>query len=100
MTALAGAVRGAAAFAVAWLAGLPRRTGRRLFAGNDEEARWHGWQVTELAGGLARQYRDPRFDTLPDQSGPHGGRGERAEPDPRPWLGGSMPPAPARDGDR
>jgi hypothetical protein len=42
--------------------GLPRRAGSRLFAMNDAEARWRGWQVTELAGGLARRYRDPRFD--------------------------------------
>jgi hypothetical protein len=49
---------------VSWFAGLPRRAGSRLFAKNDEEARWRGWQVTELAGGLARRYRDPRFDEL------------------------------------
>jgi len=30
----------------------------------DEEARWHRWQVTETLGGLARQYRDPRFVAL------------------------------------
>ncbi len=50
---------------VAWLIGLPRRAGRRLFAINDAEAGWHHWQVTELRGGLARGYRDPRFDLLP-----------------------------------
>jgi hypothetical protein len=54
----------AAAAAVAWLIGLPRRAGRRLFAMNDAEARWRGWQVVELTGGLARQYRDARFDMM------------------------------------
>lgn len=50
--------------AAGWLAGLPRRTGARLFAANDAEAGWHGWQVTVLAGGLARRYRDARYDTM------------------------------------
>jgi hypothetical protein len=45
----------------AWLAGLPRRAGRYLFAMNDREAGWRGWQVIELSGGLRRQYRDLRF---------------------------------------
>jgi hypothetical protein len=31
---------------------------------NDAEARWRGWQVIELTGGLARQYRDARFHTM------------------------------------
>lgn len=57
-------VRNATSCVVAWLASVPRRAGSRLFATNDEEARWRGWQVTVIAGGLARQYRDPRFDTL------------------------------------
>lgn len=57
------ALRDATASVVAWLTSLPHRAGSRLFAMNDEEARWRGWQVTELAGGLARQYRDRRFDT-------------------------------------
>jgi hypothetical protein len=43
---------------------LPRRIGAKLFAANDAEARWHGWHVTELHAGLARSYRDPRFDAL------------------------------------
>ena len=54
----------ACALAAAWLIGLPRRAGRRLFAINDAEARWRGWQVTETLGGLGRQYRDARFDAL------------------------------------
>jgi hypothetical protein len=51
-------------FAISWLIGLPRRAGARLYARNDEEAGWHGWQVTETFGGLGRQYRDARFDQL------------------------------------
>jgi DnaJ-class molecular chaperone len=31
---------------------------------NDTEAYWRGWQITRTRGGLARSYRDPRFDTL------------------------------------
>lgn len=59
-------VRIATACAVPWLAGTPRRTGNRLFTMNDAEAAWRGWQVTVLAGGLARRYRDPRFGTRDD----------------------------------
>jgi hypothetical protein len=60
--AVAGdAIRWAAGIVASWLAGLPRRAGRRLFAMNDQEAGWRGWQVTELSGGLGRQYRDLRF---------------------------------------
>jgi hypothetical protein len=59
-----GRVRALGGIAVSWLIGLPRRAGTRLFARNDEEASWHGWQVTETWGGLGRQYRDPRFDAL------------------------------------
>jgi hypothetical protein len=54
----------ASALAAAWLIGLPRRAGRRLFAMNDAEAGWRRWQVTEALGGLARQYRDVRWDAL------------------------------------
>lgn len=60
----ADTIRGAFANAAAWLAGLPRRIGRRLFYMNDLEARWRGWQVIELHGGLGRQYRDRRFDLI------------------------------------
>lgn len=38
--------------------------GERLFGGLDARARGNGWQVTSLRGGLRRQYRDPRFDSL------------------------------------
>ncbi len=58
------AIRHSIAIVVAWLAGLPRRVGRLLFYMNDLEARWRGWQVTELHGGLGRQYRDRRFDLI------------------------------------
>ena len=60
--AVAGdAIQRALGIVAAWLAGLPRRAGRRLFAMNDREAGWRGWQVIELSGGLRRQYRDLRF---------------------------------------
>ncbi len=49
---------------LSWLAGLPRRLGDRLFVMNDTEAYWRGWQITKTHGGLARRYRDPRFDSL------------------------------------
>jgi hypothetical protein len=46
-----------------WITSIPRRIGALLFVVNDAEARWRGWTITELRGGLARRYRDPRFDT-------------------------------------
>ena len=49
---------------LSWLAAIPRRLGDRLFAMNDTEAYWRGWQITRTHGGLGRRYRDPRFDTL------------------------------------
>jgi hypothetical protein len=49
---------------LSWLGAAPRRLGDRLFAMNDNEAYWRGWQITEVQGGLGRRYRDPRFDTL------------------------------------
>jgi len=49
---------------LSWLAALPRRLGDQLFAMNDAEAYWRSWQITRTHGGLARAYRDPRFDTL------------------------------------
>jgi hypothetical protein len=61
----AGAVfRSATASLAGWLASLPHRAGARLFAMNDTEAGWRGWEITELHGGLGRSYRDPRFDLL------------------------------------
>lgn len=61
VTAVGEAIRSVAALVAAWLTGLPRRAGRRLFAMNDREARWRGWQIIETVGGLGRQYRDWRF---------------------------------------
>jgi hypothetical protein len=52
------------ALMLSWLAAIPRRLGDRLFAMNDNEAYWRGWQITPVHGGLGRRYRDPRFDTL------------------------------------
>jgi hypothetical protein len=46
------------------LTSLPRRASDRLFAMNDAEARWRGWQITRVRGGFGRRYRDPAFDTL------------------------------------
>jgi hypothetical protein len=62
--AVANAFRAACASLAGWLAGIPRRAGARLFARNDEEAGWRGWQITELHGGLARSFRDTRFGVL------------------------------------
>jgi hypothetical protein len=70
------ALRSATAGVVAWLTDLPRRWGKRLFAMNDAEAGWRGWSATVTAGGLGRQYRDPRFDALREEFEAHGGRVE------------------------
>jgi hypothetical protein len=61
---IANTIGNACTLATAWLIGLPRRAGRRLFAINDAEACWRAWQVTENLGGLGRRYRDARFATL------------------------------------
>jgi hypothetical protein len=45
------------------LTNLPRRFSDHLFAMNDTEACWHGWQIAKAHGGLTRRYRDPKFDT-------------------------------------
>jgi hypothetical protein len=55
---------GASTLAAAWLIGLPRRAGRRLFAMNDAEAGWQRWLVTETLGGFGRRYRDARWDAI------------------------------------
>ena len=76
MTGVQGAgdaIRWAVAIVAAWLTGLPRRAGRRLFYMNDLEARWRGWQVIETSGGLGRQYRDRRFDLVSTQFPPRPG---------------------------
>lgn len=46
------------------LADLLIRIGDWMFAGNDQEAGWRGWQIERRHAGLGRRYRDPRFDTL------------------------------------
>ena len=57
-------VLGPAAILSGWLADLLIRIGDRLFAMNDQEAAWRGWQTERRHAGLGRRYRDPRFDTL------------------------------------
>jgi hypothetical protein len=44
------------------LALLIRAAGDRLFQAEDARARQYGWEITGRRGGLARTYRDPRFD--------------------------------------
>lgn len=44
------------------LARLIRTVGDRLFRDADMRASQYGWQITARRGGLARTYRDPRFD--------------------------------------
>lgn len=56
------AVRSPVAGITAWLADVQRRIGIRLFLTADEEACWRGWRITERWGGLARGYRDARFE--------------------------------------
>ena len=57
-------IRCACGICVAWLIGLPRRAGAKLHAMNDAESRWWHWLVAERCGGLAREYRDARFEAL------------------------------------
>jgi hypothetical protein len=90
--AITEAIRTATGLAASWLAGLPRRAGNRLFARNDAEARWRGWQVTELAGGLARQYRDPRFDSVSPEGRPP--EDPPGSPEYESWLSGPIPGVP------
>ena len=44
--------------------GIPGRLGDRLFAINDVEAYWRGWQITRKYGGSGRRYRSALFDTI------------------------------------
>jgi hypothetical protein len=77
-------VRFACGICVAWLIGLPRRAGARLYAMTDAEAGWWCWHVTERRGGLVHQYRDARFEVLGhDVSMPFPTPGSRL-PAPRP----------------
>jgi hypothetical protein len=57
-------VRAPAAILAGWLADLLIRIGDWMFAMNDQEAGWRGWQMEREHAGLGRRYRDPRFDTL------------------------------------
>jgi hypothetical protein len=57
-------VRAPAVVLAGWLADLLIRIGDRLFAMNDQEAGWRGWQIERRHAGLGRRYRDPMFDTL------------------------------------
>jgi hypothetical protein len=62
------------------LARLIRTAGDRLFEAEDARARQYGWQITARRGGLARTYRDPRFDrfrSCPDCRGTGTGRGDQ-----------------------
>jgi hypothetical protein len=63
-TGVADRIRSACGIGIAWLVGLPRRAGTRLYAVNDAEARWSAWLVIERYDGLRRQYRDARFEAL------------------------------------
>ena len=49
---------------VRWLRKRAETAGQRLFARDDLMAAERGWQIITRCGGLGRQYRDPRFDTL------------------------------------
>jgi hypothetical protein len=42
----------------------PHRGCDRLFAINDAEAHWRGWQIISVHGGFGRRYRDPAFGTI------------------------------------
>jgi hypothetical protein len=46
------------------LTSLPQRVCDRLFAINDAEAYWRGWQISRVQGGFGRRYRDPAFDSI------------------------------------
>jgi hypothetical protein len=59
-----GVAAGLLLLAAEYLAAIPQRIGNRLFAMNDAEAGWRGWQAINAYGGLGRRYRDPRFDLL------------------------------------
>jgi hypothetical protein len=60
--------RGPIAVIGGWLADIPHRIGTRLFMLGDDEAYWHGWQISRLRGGLGRGYRDARFGPSPEES--------------------------------
>ena len=53
---------GGPARATGRLALLIRRVGNWLYQAEDTRARQYGWLISTCRGGLARTYRDPRFD--------------------------------------
>jgi hypothetical protein len=57
----------------AWVRRRQRELALRIYAAGDEEARRHGWTVTETTGRFGfsgRSYRDPRFDDRRRQLAP------------------------------
>jgi hypothetical protein len=57
-------VRAPSVILAGWLADLLIRIGDWMFAINDQEAGWRGWEIERRHAGLGRRYRDPLFDTL------------------------------------
>jgi hypothetical protein len=47
-----------------WMSDCLTQAGDLVFAISDAEASWHAWDIVRRDAGLARAYRDPRFDTL------------------------------------
>jgi hypothetical protein len=77
---LGGVLVIAAGVLLSWLGAAPRRLGDRLFAMNDTEAYWRGWQIIKVQGGLGRRYRDSRFDTLAECASCRGSSGGAGAP--------------------
>ena len=71
-----------------WMRGRIRAAGNRLYGTPDRRARGYGWQITVRQGGLARRYRDPRFDMLA-VCGECGGTGAGADDRPCPCCSGT-----------
>jgi hypothetical protein len=69
-----------------WLAACRGRLGDRLFAMNDAEAYWRGWQITKTRGSFGRRYRDPQFGLLAGCPRCRGAGGTASRPCP-PCLG-------------
>jgi hypothetical protein len=65
-------VRSGPALRASRITGLPGWACDLIFAANDREARWRGWDTQRRHAGLSRCYRDPRFDTLIRCSRCHG----------------------------
>jgi hypothetical protein len=61
---LAGHVAAAARLFPGWVAWHVAAVGAELFGVQDRIAIQHGWVITRRHCGLARSYRDPRFDWL------------------------------------